>query len=244
MRPIIRIKPHLILKHEYILIRHPAIMMVEALKYIKGCIMSPILNTNKRLKIIIAVLATALVVGAGAFYSQMGSYAHMHRMHHGANGMNGQNHAAGEHDMVNMPGLKGENVTEQETEELAIMFREFEKIERSVTNLPNGIRTITFSADEDVMNVLASHAAGMINRMDEKDDPKVFIQSPTLDILFERSETITTQFNMTDEGIEVIQTSTDPEVVTALQTHAAEVTDLADRGMESVHEAMQKRASK
>lgn len=196
-------------------------------------------NTNKRLKIIIAVLATALIVLAGVLYSQMGGYAHMHNRHHGANGMNGEGH-----DMANMPGLRGENVTEQETEELAVMFREFEKIERTVTNLPNGIKTLTFSADEEVMNVLASHAAGMINRMDEKDDPKVFIQSPTLDILFERSETITTQFNMTDEGIEVIQTSTDPEVVTALQTHAAEVTDLANRGMESVHEAMQKRAEK
>lgn len=201
-------------------------------------------NTNKRLKIIIAALVAALIVLTGVLYSQMGGYAHMHNRHHGANGMNGQNHAGGEHDMVNMPGLRGENVTEQETEELAVMFREFEKIERTVTNLPNGIKTLTFSADEEVMNVLASHAAGMINRIDEKDDPKVFIQSPTLDILFERSETITTQFNMTDEGIEVIQTSTDPEVVTALQTHAAEVTDLANRGMESVHEAMQKRARK
>ena len=43
---------------------------------------------------------------------------------------------------------------------------------------------------------------------------------------------------MTDEGIVVVQTSDDPELVEALQVHAAEVSDMADRGMQAVHERM------
>ena len=39
-------------------------------------------------------------------------------------------------------------------------------------------------------------------------------------------------------GILVIQTSNDAEVVSALQKHAMEVSDLADRGMAAVHEQM------
>jgi len=39
----------------------------------------------------------------------------------------------------------------------------------------------------------------------------------------------------------VVQTSDDPEVVVALQTHAAEVSDMVDRGMQAVHEAMMRR---
>ena len=40
----------------------------------------------------------------------------------------------------------------------------------------------------------------------------------------------------------MIQTADDPEIVTALQTHAAEVSDMADRGMQAVHEMMMERA--
>ena len=38
----------------------------------------------------------------------------------------------------------------------------------------------------------------------------------------------------------VVQTSTDPEVVAALQIHAAEVSDMSARGMQAVHEMMMK----
>lgn len=140
-----------------------------------------------------------------------------------------------------MPGLRGLDATPEESAELATMFRNYPQISREVTNLPNGIRTVTYSANEEVMAVLASHVTGMIGRVEEGRDPKVFIQSPTLDILFERRDRIDTDIEMTDKGIVVVQTSDDPEVVAALQTHAAEVTDMADRGMEAVHEMMMKR---
>jgi len=156
--------------------------------------------------------------------------------HHGADGTG--------HDEVNMPGLRGLDATPEESAELATMFRNYVKISRQVMNLPNGIRTITFSEDEEVMEVLASHVTGMIGRVETGRDPKVFIQSPTLDILFKRRDQIATEIEVTDKGIVVVQTSKDPEVVTALQTHAGEVSEMADRGMEAVHEAMMKRARK
>lgn len=154
---------------------------------------------------------------------------HMGR-HHGADGTG--------HDMVNMPGLRGLDATEEESAELATMFRNFQDISRKVTKLPNGIRTVTFSADEELMGVITSHVVGMINRVEEGRDPKIFIQSPTLDIIFERADRIKTEIEPSDEGIVVVQTSDDPQVVQALHTHADEVTDMVDRGMQAVHEAM------
>ena len=47
---------------------------------------------------------------------------------------------------------------------------------------------------------------------------------------------------MTEEGIVVVRTSTDLDVVAALHIHAAEVSDMADRGMQAVHDAMAQRA--
>lgn len=139
-----------------------------------------------------------------------------------------------------MPGLRGENASPEESAEIALMFRKFETITRSVENLPNGIRTLTTSSDQDVMDALVSHSVGMIDRVGQLDDPKIMIQSPTLDIFFLRGDGITSDVEITDAGLLVIQTSNDPEMVTALQTHAAEVTAMADRGMQAVHEMMMK----
>ncbi len=155
----------------------------------------------------------------------------------------GEHHSAGGagHDMENMPGLRGRDATADESAELAAMFRNFSDISRTVTKLPNGIRTITYSANEELMAIITSHVVGMISRVEEGRDPKIFIQSPTLDIIFERADRIKTEVDTTDEGIVVVQTSDDMEVVEALHTHADEVTDMADRGMEAVHEAMMER---
>jgi hypothetical protein len=169
------------------------------------------------------------------FFLSLPFHAQQHGMdaHHGADG--------GGHDMKNMPGLRGLDATDGESAELAIMFQNFRSIDRTVTDLPNGIVTLTNSSDPEVMDVLVSHVSGMINRVEEKRDPQIFIQSQTLDILFERSERIETEIDVTDKGISVTQTSDDPEVVTALQTHAAEVTAMADQGMHAVHQMMMKR---
>jgi len=156
-----------------------------------------------------------------------------HGRHHGADGTG--------HDMVNMPGLRGLNATPEESAELATLFRNFQKIDRTVKNLPNGIQTVTYTKDEELRAVVVSHVTGMLQRVEEGRDPKVMIQSPTLDILFERRDRIKTEIETTDDGIMVTQTSDDPGVVKALQTHAAEVSAMVDRGMDAVHEMMMKR---
>ena len=139
---------------------------------------------------------------------------------------------------MNMPGLRGLDATDAESGELAVMFRNFETLSRTVTNLPNGTKTVTTSSDPQVLETLISHVSGMINRIEEGRDPQIMIQSQTLDILFERRDKIMTDIETNDAGIVVTQTSDDPEVVAALQKHAGEVSDMAERGMQAVHEMM------
>ncbi|GGD42454.1 hypothetical protein [Sinisalibacter lacisalsi] len=175
-------------------------------------------------------------IGAGAIVLALAAPAGAQHAHmHGADGTG--------HDMAVMPGLRGLDATPEESFEMAVMFRNFPAISREVTNLPDGIRTHTFSANPDLAAVIVSHVVGMIGRVDEGRDPQVFIQSPTLDILFERRDRIATEIEATETGIMVTQTSDDPEVVAALQTHAAEVSDMAARGMQAVHERMMVRAT-
>lgn len=195
-------------------------------------------------RLLIRTALAALLLLTGGIYdlSQSTSLAQMKG--NGPGGGHGHGHGADGtgHDEVNMPGLRGQNATPEESAELAVLFQNFETITREVTELPNGIRTVTRSSDEDVMTNLVSHVVGMIGRVENGDDPKIMIQSPTLDIFFMRGETIRSEIDVTDEGIVVVQTSDDPEIVTALQTHAAEVSDMADRGMQAVHEMMMERA--
>ena len=89
----------------------------------------------------------------GSLY-QMHSASHHGAGHHGADG-------AG-HDENTMPGLRGANATDEESAEIAVLFRKFESIDRTVTNLPNGIRTVTSTKDPAAMEALVSHVVGMI----------------------------------------------------------------------------------
>lgn len=131
--------------------------------------------------------------------------------------------------------MQGTDTTRQEETELALMFANHQLIEREVILLPDGIDTLTESSSPELSAVLVGHVMGMIQRADEGRDPGVSIQSATLDVLFEKRGTITTQIELTPRGIRVIQTSTDPEVVAALHTHSGEVTDMINRGMQAIH---------
>jgi len=177
-----------------------------------------------------AALSALIICASSAGFAQMKHGTHGH----GADGTG--------HDMTNMPGLQGQNATPEESAELAVMFKNFNKITREVTNLPNGIRTFTGSDDEMVLDTLISHVTVMIARVENGDDPKIRIQSPTLDIFFARGENINSDIEVTDKGVIVTQTSDDPELVQALQEHAIEVTAMVDQGMHAVHQMMMQRA--
>jgi hypothetical protein len=179
--------------------------------------------------LIAAVVVLAGAAGAGSMYAAM-SGDHGMMGHHGG-GMS-------QHDEVNMPGLQGENASAQESADLAVMFNNFDTITREVKKLPNGIRTVTRSSDPAVMDALVNHSVGMIDRVGQLDDPQILIQSRTLDIFFLRGEEIVSEVSIEDEGLVVIQTSDNPQIVKALHTHAAEVTAMAEHGMQAVHEIM------
>ena len=176
----------------------------------------------------------ALVLVAGVAQAQMHQPGAMHARMHGAGG-----HVA--HDEATMPGLRGLNATPEESAELALMFRNFQTLSREVEILPDGIRTVTRSSDPAVMDALVSHVYGMVGRAEAGDDPQIFIQSPTLDIFFANPGAMLSEIELTEDGIVVTQTSDDPAIVEALHVHAGEVSDMAERGMQAVHEMMMQR---
>jgi len=107
-----------------------------------------------------------------------------------------------------------------------------DKIRRTVTNLPNGIRTTTESDDPTVAAAIKTHVTSMSARL--KDGRMFNVASPSVPQLFAGASSIQTTVEQTATGVIVTQTSTDPATVKALQTHAAEVNDLARGGMQAL----------
>lgn len=187
----------------------------------------------KRRNVLLAAGALALLGGL--------AYANRYPLEHlvmsGMHGM-GAGHMGGM-GMGHM--FKGVDTTPAEEAELRAMFDAHSQITRTVENLPNGIRTVTETTNPELREQLVNHVVGMIDRVDQGRDPKVMIQSLTLDILFKNRALIVTEMEPTETGMIVIQTSDDAETVAALQKHAAEVSDLAARGIVSAQEAMMAR---
>ncbi len=113
------------------------------------------------------------------------------------------------------------------------------RIERTVTNLPNGIRTVTESDDLATTRAIQAHVASMSQRLQEGRDFNIF--SNTLPVLFDQRDKITSSVQMTANGAVVTHTSTDAKIVAALQGHAGEVSELVKDGMAGFHRGMQKR---
>jgi len=155
-------------------------------------------------------------------------------------GMGGQNGRGMMGMGRGMMGMHGGSATAGEHSDISELFFNHDRIKRTVTNLPEGIRTVTESDDPQVAETIKKHVAEMGKRVEEGRDPDLPIESPALKAIFRDKDKIKSTYEVTEKGIIVVQTSTDATAVKALQQHAAEVSDLAQRGMVAAHEAMMK----
>lgn len=113
------------------------------------------------------------------------------------------------------------------------------RIQRSVTLLPDGIRTLTESDDPSLAQSIKAHVASMSARL--KDGREFNLFSTTLPVIFDNAAQIQSTVEMTAKGAIVTRKSTDPKVVAALQSHAGEVSGLVKDGRAGFHRGMQSR---
>jgi len=183
---------------------------------------------------IVATLGLSLAVAAALGQSFGIGHGVMHRMDH-AGPMRGSGPMAGPTAML----------TTQDAGSAADMDLVHDLlfnntgIKRSVTKLPDGIRTVTESDDPQVAQAIKSHVASMSQRLQDRREFNIF--SSTLPILFENRDKIISKVEMTETGVVVTQTSADAKVVAAMQGHAGEVTELVQDGMVAMRRGMMTR---
>jgi hypothetical protein len=139
-----------------------------------------------------------------------------------------------------MMGLGHDSATMAQMHVIHELVVNHDRIKRTVTNLPNGIRTVTESDDPAVARLIQQHVATMMQRIAAGSDPGLPMESPALHALFRDRDKIRTTLESTATGTIVEQTSNDAKTVAALQQHAAEVSDLTRGGMAAMHAAMMK----
>jgi len=193
---------------------------------------------KKRTIIGFAAAALALGIGAYAFTasSQEGHGFGPPFMHHRGLGHMGGGMGPG------MMGMRHDSATTAQLGVIHELIANHDRIRRTVTNLPDGIRTVTESDDPKVAGWIKTHVADMGRRVAAGDDPGLPIESPALHAIFRDKDKIRTTVETMEKGVAVVQTSNDASTVAELQKHAAEVTDLVQGGMTAVHTAMVRNA--
>jgi hypothetical protein len=139
-----------------------------------------------------------------------------------------------------MMGMRHDATTMTQMGVIHQLFAAHDRITRTVTNLPDGIRTVTESDDPQIAQLIKEHVGGMMARVGKGDDPGLPIESPALHAIFRDKDKIHTSVETTAKGIVAVQTSTDAKTVAALQQHASEVSDFVRVGMAARHTAMMK----
>lgn len=105
-----------------------------------------------------------------------------------------------------------------------------ESIERRVEDLPNGVRTFTTSSDPRVAALIRTHVRQMRDRF-ERGQP-IRSMDPLFRELFERRDKARLEISDIPGGVEVLHTSSDPQVVLLIRQHARHfVSRAVEQGM-------------
>jgi len=113
------------------------------------------------------------------------------------------------------------------------LFAQRDRIERTVTPIPGGVRTTTESDDPAVVAQLREHVSAMYARLEE--GRPINARDPLFAALFENADKIAFKTENTAKGITVTETSDDPAVVELIRRHAEVVNQFIANGM---HEMM------
>lgn len=183
-------------------------------------------HRSRVLTALMAVTLGALFMGAAALHAQG---------HGGPPGMGGMmGRGMG-------PGMGRDSATMAVMQTVHPLMMEHAKLRRTVTPLPNGIRTVTESDDSTLAAIIRSHVAVTGAFMAESRDLRHPMATPTLRALLQRGAQVVRRTEATAHGVVVEETSDDPEVVRLLHQHAADVSGLVERGPAAMHEAMMQR---
>lgn len=108
------------------------------------------------------------------------------------------------------------------------LLQRHEAIERQVETLPDGIRAVTESDDPQLAGMIRAHVREMHRRMGEGFSLRHW--DPAFAEIFAQAGKVRMEIRDTERGVEIIETSDDPNVVKLIQTHGQTITGFVEAG--------------
>jgi hypothetical protein len=109
------------------------------------------------------------------------------------------------------------------------LFINHDAIQRTVEEVPGGIRAVTESDDPQVAALIQEHVTEMYDRIEE--GRELTLMSPTLPEMFANADQYDRQIELTPNGVAITETSEDPEIVALIREHGQEVNEFVAEGM-------------
>jgi len=123
--------------------------------------------------------------------------------------------------MMGGRGMMGDAGHRADMQVLQALFEHRAEITRKVTLRPDGIESVTESANPEVTKLLQTHVGSMLARVREA--RPIHQRDPLFAEIFRYADRIEARYDLTATGVHVTETSRDPYVVKLLQAHAAVV---------------------
>jgi hypothetical protein len=136
----------------------------------------------------------------------------------------------GMHGTQGMPAMQG---MQNDMQVFHQLLANRDKIRREVTNLANGIESVTRSTDPAVAALLKTHVPAMVNRLE--DGRPVHQRDPLFAEIFRHAQQIKVTVEPLEDGVLVVETADDPYVARLIQEHAGVVNLFLERGMSEMH---------
>lgn len=115
------------------------------------------------------------------------------------------------------------------------LLADHEAIERRVVDRPDGVETWTESDDPEVAARIRVHVRQMRDRLESGRPMRRW--DPLFAAIFAHADAIEMTIEDTPQGVRVVETSEDPEVVALIRQHAHRaVSEFVERGMDRAHE--------
>jgi hypothetical protein len=107
---------------------------------------------------------------------------------------------------------------------------------REIEDIPNGVATTTRSpGDPEAAAVLERHVREMKGLLE--DGGQIRAWDPLFREILDHSDEIEMAVETLEEGVRVVETSENPEVVKLIRAHARKVSEFVARGPAAVHES-------
>lgn len=114
------------------------------------------------------------------------------------------------------------------------LFAEHDRIRRTVTNIPGGIRAVTESDDPQLSALIQSHVSRMYERVNQGQPIPMIGMSSTLPDMVQAANQYQRKIQLTPKGISVAETTTDPKLEPIIRAHGLEVTQFIEHGMSAM----------